>query len=110
MIKKGYELIITIVNKGWSSTVIEATQAAGARGATVLKGKGSGLQTSTLFGFPVEPEKDIIFCAVPKVISEDVLQAISQSAALVKPGTGIAFILPILGIVGVVEDDAQQNK
>ena len=104
MIKDGYELVVTIVNKGWSSTIIEASQEAGARGATVLKGRGAGLKVAALFGIPVEPEKDIILNAVPADISRQVLLAISHSAALVKPGNGIAFILPIAGIVGVVEE------
>ena len=103
MIKDGYELIVTIVNKGWSSTIIEASQEAGARGATVLKGRGAGLKVAALFGIPVEPEKDIILNAVPADISRQVLLAISHSAALVKPGNGIAFILPITSIVGVFE-------
>lgn len=105
VIKKGYELVVTIVNKGWSSTVIEASQEAGARGATVLKGRGSGLKVAALFGIPIEPEKDIILCAVPEEISEEVVLSISHSAALVKAGTGISFILPIKGIVGVFEDN-----
>ena len=103
MIKDGYELVVTIVNKGWSSTIIEASQEAGARGATVLKGRGTGLKVAALFGIPVEPEKDIILNAVPADISRQVLLAISHSAALGKPGNGIAFILPIAGIVGVFE-------
>ena len=103
MIKDGYELVVTIVNKGWSSTIIEASQEAGARGATVLKGRGAGLKVAALCGIPVEPEKDIILNAVPADISRQVLLAISHSAALVKPGNGIAFILPITHIVGVFE-------
>ena len=104
MIKKDYELIVAIVNKGWCSNIIEAAQEAGARGATVFKGRGSGLKAS-LFGIPVEPEKDIVFCAVPHEIGDKVLMAISNSAALVNPGNGIAFTLPIPKIVGVFEED-----
>lgn len=109
MVKKDYELIVTIVNKGWASTVVESAQAAGAKGATVFRGRGSGLKTS-LFGIPVEPEKDIIFCAVPKAISEHVLLTISQSAALLKQGKGIAFTLPIGSIVGVFEGSSDDGK
>lgn len=113
MIKKNYELIVTIVNKGWSSNVIEAAQKAGAKGATVLKGRGSGLKMASLFGIPIEPEKDIIFCAVPVVIGEAVLLSISNSAALLKPGNGIVFTLPIGSIIGVFEassDDTEGTK
>jgi len=109
MIKKGYKLIIIIVNKGWNSTVIEASREAGAKGATVLKGRGSGLKIAALFGIPVEPEKDIIICAVPAEISEKVLESISHSAALQKPGNGIAFILPIESIVGVYQGDNEDE-
>ena len=98
MIKDGFDLIVTIVNKGWSSTVIEASQEAGARGATVLKARGSGLKDLTLlFGIPIEPEKDVILCAVPEDISRSVLKKIANSAALCKPGAGISFKIPISG-------------
>lgn len=109
MIKKGFKLIITIVNKGWSSTVIEASQEVGAKGATVLKGRGSGLKIAALFGIPVEPEKDIIICAVPAEICEKVLENISRSAALSKPGNGISFIMPIEAAVGIYEGDGEDG-
>lgn len=112
MFKDGYDLIVTIVNKGWSSTVIEASQEAGARGATVLKARGSGLKDLTLlFGIPIEPEKDVILCAVPEEISRAVLTKIANSAALCKPGAGISFKLPIKSIVGVYQDgETPENR
>lgn len=108
MMKDGYDLIVTIVNKGWSSTIVEASQKAGARGGTVIKGRGTGLKVAALFGIPVEPEKDIILNAVPSSISQQVLLAVSHSAALEKPGNGIAFIVPLAGIVGIFE--SQEDK
>ena len=36
-------LIVSIVRKGWGSTVLEASVSAGARGGTVLFGRGAGL-------------------------------------------------------------------
>jgi hypothetical protein len=35
-------LIVTIVRKGWGSTVLEASVTAGAQGGTVLIGRGAG--------------------------------------------------------------------
>lgn len=111
MFKEKYDLIITIVNKGLSGAVIEAAQNAGAKGATVLKGHGSGMQNVVmLFEVAIEPEKDIVLCAVPEDISEDVMTCISKNAALEKKGAGISFIVPIKNFVGIFKSNAGNNE
>lgn len=111
MIETGYELIVTIVKRGWSSTIIAAAAAAGAPGATVMKAKGSGMgDMSSFFGIPVEAEKEVIFSAVPAEISVDVLEKISHCVPLNKPDTGISFILPIKGIVGLSQKPEVNDK
>lgn len=109
MIADGFCLIVTIVNKDWGRVVIEAAERAGAKGATVLHGRGSGAENIPhLFGIPIEPEKDIVLNAVPIAISDQVMEAIAQSAALCKPGTGISLRLPLSGVVGLHLDPAEK--
>ena len=55
----GNELIVTIVKRGWSHTVVDAARKAGAEGATILFGRGSGInEVKTLLGITIEPERD----------------------------------------------------
>ena len=54
-------LIVSIVRKGWGSTVLQASVNAGARGGTVLFGRGAGInEQEKIFGMSIEPEKEIV--------------------------------------------------
>ena len=100
--KKKYDLIVTIVNKGIAPDVIMASKAAGAEGGTILTGRGSGIhETAKIFGFTIEPEKDIILTLIEEGKTEQVLQAIEAETALEEPGRGIAFVLSVEKTVGI---------
>ena len=48
-------LIVSIVQKGWGSTVLEASVNAGARGGTVLMGRGAGInEQEKIFGMAID--------------------------------------------------------
>ena len=95
-------LIVTIVRKGWGDTVLEASVKAGAHGGTVLFGRGSGIhEKQKILGIPIEPEKEIVLTVTYSDKSEDILQEIVRVTDLGKPGTGIAFVVPVEKVVGV---------
>ncbi len=97
-----YDLIVTIVNRGFSERVVKASKEAGAEGGTIFFGRGTGIhETRKLLGIAIEPEKEIVLTAVPKEISERVLQAIMEAAELNQPGTGIAFVIELKKIAGI---------
>jgi nitrogen regulatory protein P-II 1 len=97
------DLIVTIVKKGCTECIIEASKKAGAEGATIIPARGTGIhEQKKLLGIPIEPEKEIIFTIVPEAISEQVLTAIIKSGNLEKPGTGVAFVIDLKKVVGVV--------
>ncbi|MGB4702945.1 MAG: P-II family nitrogen regulator [Syntrophomonadaceae bacterium] len=100
-----YDLIVTIVNKGRAEKVMEAAKKAGAEGATILYGRGSGIhEKAKLFGIVIEPEKEIILTLVPADISQEVLESILKEAELHKPNKGIAFIVPVSKVAGINHD------
>jgi nitrogen regulatory protein PII len=95
-------LIVTIVRKGWGSTVLEASVAAGARGGTVIGGRGAGInEKEKIFGVSIEPEKEIVLTLVPTERTDGILDAIVQAADLNEVGRGIAFVVPVDKVVGV---------
>lgn len=97
-----YDLIVTIVNRGFSERVVKASKEAGAEGGTIFFGRGTGIhETRKLLGIAIEPEKEIVLTAVPKEISERALQAIMEAAELNQPGTGIAFVIELKKIAGI---------
>ncbi len=97
-----YDLIITIVNKGKSEKVVEASRRAGAEGGTILFGRGTGIhEKAKLFGITIEPEKEIILTLIDREITEKVVEAITEDVELNKPGKGIAFVLEVESIAGI---------
>ena len=95
-------LIVSVVRKGWGSTVLEASVKAGARGGTVLFGRGAGIhEQEKIFGMSIEPEKEIVLTVVYADQADAVLAEIVRAAELNDTGRGIAFVLPVDKVVGV---------
>ncbi|HET9950113.1 MAG TPA: P-II family nitrogen regulator [Longimicrobiales bacterium] len=95
-------LIVTIVRKGWGSTVLEASVNAGARGGTVLFGRGAGVhEKERVFGMAIEPEKEILLTITPVEQVDAILEAIVEAGQLNDTGRGIAFVVPVEKIAGV---------
>jgi len=97
-----YDLIVTIVNRGFSDKVVDASKQAGAEGGTILFGRGTGIrENKRLLGIRIEPEKEIVLTAVPQEITEKVLSAIITALKLDQPGAGIAFVVQLKQIAGI---------
>lgn len=100
-----HELILCIVNTGFSETVMDAAKDKGARGGTVLHARGTAnKEAEEFFHITVQPDKEIVMILVPTKIKDDVLHAIYQSAGLKTDGQGIAFSLPVDHVVGLSSD------
>jgi nitrogen regulatory protein PII len=102
-------LIVSVVRKGWGSTVLEASVKAGARGGTVLFGRGAGIhEQEKIFGMSIEPEKEIVLTVVYADQVDTVLAEIVRAAELNDTGRGIAFVIAVEKVVGVAHFMRQQ--
>ncbi len=91
-----YELVICIVNAGFSQNVMTAARAAGAKGGTIIRARGSANPTSEeFFNITIQPDKEIVMILVPKGIKDDVLHAVYKDADLAGTAQGIAFSIPV---------------
>lgn len=95
------ELVITIVDRGYSMEVVKAAQDAGAKGATVVKGRATGEgQSEKFYGITVDPQKDVVFLLVPSEVKADVMRAVCRDVGLTRPGKGISFSMPVTDVIG----------
>ncbi len=100
--KPNYECVIAIVNHGYSDLVMEAAKRSGAKGGTILAGRGTGNKDiQDFFGVTVTPEKDIVLILVPKEIRDQVIASINEGAGMSTKGMGVAFSLPVGDVVGI---------
>ena len=97
-----FDLIVTIVNRGFAEEVVNAAKAAGAEGGTIINGRGTGVhENAKLFGISIEPEKEIVLTLIDRNKTGDVLAAISHAVDLNKPGKGVAFVLEVEKTAGI---------
>ena len=100
-----YEMILCIVNAGYSENVMNAAKAAGASGGTVIHARGTAdKEAEAFFHISIHPEKDVVMLIVPAEIKDDVLKAVYEKAGLESEGQGIAFSVPVSRAVGLRED------
>ena len=106
-----YELILCIVNAGFSDAVMEAARACGAGGGTVIHARGTAnKEAETFFKITIQPEKEAVMILVPTRIKDDVLHALYQRVGLQTPGQGIAMALPVDGVVGLPDRTEKDDK
>ena len=63
-IGRDYQLIVTIIKKGFAERVVNAAKAAGARGGTILHGRGVGIHEQKTAGNSNRTRKDIILTLI----------------------------------------------
>lgn len=103
--KTMYQLIMTIVDKGKASEVIEAAISGGATGGTVINGRGSGIhETKKVFSMFIEPEKEIIMIVSKSETTENLVHSIRTQLHMEEPGNGLIFILPVTDVHGIYQE------
>ena len=91
-----FELVVCIVNAGFSQNVMEAARAAGAQGGTILRARGSANpEAEEFFNISIQPDKEMLLILVPKGIKDEVIRAVYKDAGLGQEAQGIAFSLPV---------------
>lgn len=113
----GYEMILCIVDAGFSELVMEAAREEGARGGTIIHARGTAnKEAEQFFHIAIQPDKEIVMILVPENIKDNVLHAIYKSAGLKSEGRGIAFSVAVDEVVGIsappppAEEEAQSPE
>jgi nitrogen regulatory protein PII len=105
-----FKIILSAVKNDTTDKVVDAAKAAGATGATVIPARGTGIrEAKTFFGLTLEAQTDIIMFLLEEHVVQTILDAISSAGEFNRPGTGIAFVLPVEHVVGL-ESQMQKFK
>ena len=111
MEKTENELIVCIINDGFSDLVMTAAKNAGARGGTIFHGKGTGnSDIEKFFGISITPEKEIVFIIINSEQKDAIVSAIYKDAGLDTKGQGIIFTLPVSDFVGPSLNNSEKNS
>ena len=105
-----HEVILCIVNAGFSDEVMTAAREFGARGGTVIRARGTAnIEAEKKWGIPIQPEKEIVMILVESKLKNDILHALYKAVGLETPGQGIAFSLPVDAVVGLPSKPAEEK-
>ena len=100
--KGTHEVILCIVNAGFSEAAMDAAKMHGAGGGTVIHARGTaGMEAEKMFNITIEPEKEIVMIIVEKEKRDAILHALYNAVGLNTPGQGIAFALPVDKAIGL---------
>ena len=97
-----FKIIFASVKTDITDDVVDAAKNAGATGATIIAARGTGIrEAKTFFGLSLEAQTDIIFFLLESRRVDKVLKVIGDVGRFDKPGTGIAFVMPVDQVIGL---------
>lgn len=96
-----YELIVAIASEGSTDMVMNAARAAGARGGTVLHGKGTGAKDAPKFyNISIAEEKELVLIVAAADQKSEIMREILRKAGPGTPAGAIVFSLPTTEVAG----------
>jgi nitrogen regulatory protein PII len=94
-------LITCIVQRGEADKVVDAALSAGAEGATIYFGRGTGVRQKLGFsGRFIKAEKEIVLIVTKVEQTDAVFEAVIKAARLDQKGKGFAFLHKLDRAVG----------
>ena len=97
-----YQSITVIVEKGKAEDVIDAAVKVGAKGGTIMNGRGSGIhETTKLFSIEIEPEKEIVMIISEVEKTDEIVNSIREELKVDEPGNGIIYIQNVNKTYGI---------
>lgn len=99
-----YVALYVIVDRHDGQKAVHIAQENGAKGATLVHGRGSAKEVkSILLNMNIEPEKDIVIMLVKKDLVGKIKNAIYEQMNLDEENKGIIYSLPVMEVRGLVE-------
>ncbi|MCL2138228.1 MAG: P-II family nitrogen regulator [Treponema sp.] len=97
-----HDLIMAVVNYGYSDELMNTAREAGASGGTVLNARGQAHEGAVRFlGISVQDEKEIILMLTSREKKVSIMRSICEAHGLNSKAQGIVFSLPVDNVMGL---------
>jgi hypothetical protein len=101
-----HDLIVSIVNQGYSDEFMTVAREAGAGGGTVINARGLAHKGPVkFFGVSVQDEKEIIIIIAGRDRQAAIMQAVSQAYGITTEAGGIIFSLPVDHVMSLNQEE-----
>lgn len=102
MTTNNHEVIFAIVNADFADDAMRVAREQGARGGTIISGRGVAREDeAAFFGITIHAEKEILMIVVEKDIRDQVLHALYKQMGMQQKAQGIVFSLPVSDVAGL---------
>lgn len=99
-----FECVITIVDGGYSESVVDAAKEAGAKGATIINARGStSKESNKFFKLNIQPDKQVVMILCKKEQTKSIVESISKKAGMNTKAHALSFVLPVEDAAGMAE-------
>ncbi len=106
-----YLAVFVVVERGKADPIVEVAKKAGASGATIFYGRGTGeSEFKKFFNLNIESSKEIIFVLTREEKRKPIIDAMVKAGRLDDPGTGVLFTMPVTEILGLRHREDMKNK
>jgi nitrogen regulatory protein PII len=97
-----HDLIVGIINFGYSDEFMNTARDAGATGGTVINARGQAHKGAVkFFGISIQDEKEIIIILTSREKKTSVMRAVCEAHGLNSQAEGIVFSLPVDEVMGI---------
>ncbi len=94
--------IFCIVNNGFSEEAMNAAKQFGAKGGTVIHGRGTvSKEAEKFFNITIQPEKEIVLILVPSKDKDAIMRGLYNAVGTNTVAQGIVFSLPVDDVIGI---------
>ncbi len=108
---QSFKLIAAIVPKGAAGRVMDAAKDAGAEGGTILLARGTGVhEARRLFGMSMSTEREMLLILIDPGKAQAVLDSVVRVGRLNEPGRGMAFVLSVDEVKGIVHREGPAER
>ena len=97
-----HELVVAVVNQGFSDMVMDAAHSVGARGGTIINARRSGVEDATkFFGITLQSEKEIVAIIVREDQKRDLMRLLAKNCGMKTDARGIILSIPVESCAGI---------
>ncbi len=105
-----FELVVAIVDQGFSENVMEQAHHSGIRGGTIINARRTEIENAVkFFGISLQTEKEIVVMLISKSQKKELMQSIIKSCGMKTEAHGLVISLPVESCAGI-DFDTEDSK
>ena len=97
-----FALLVAIVSEDLEEKAIDVAKEAGAKGMTIVTGRGIGTEDrKTFFGLTYQGTQTLLVCVLERTLALTVMKALTDGLELKKHSKGVVFTVPLEHLAGI---------